>query len=162
MSRLTRSSTGIVGLIATGAVVAVCAATVGAKPASKGRADSGVVYFAVTRAANGKQYAAGNSTDKLFGSGAVTYVIKAAATPKGAVKITAKPVKLYFANGTLTGTASATLTPGPGGTATITGGKLNAAHGTSGQAGHSETATFHGTGSTTTASYRITYTGIYK
>jgi hypothetical protein len=68
MTKLTRSSAAMVGLIAVGAVISISAATVGAKPA--GRADSGVVYFAVTHTANGKQYAAGNSTDKLFGTGA--------------------------------------------------------------------------------------------
>jgi hypothetical protein len=120
------------------------------------------VYFAVTHTANGKQYAAGNATDKLFGTGAVTYVIKAAPTPKGAVKITANPVTLFYSNGTLTGTATGTLTPGAGGTATITGGKLTAAHGTEAQSGHSVTATFHGAGSTTTATYKIIYTSTYR
>jgi hypothetical protein len=87
-------------------------------------------------------------------------VITAVPTPKGAVKITAEPVKSFFSNGALTGTA--TLTPGPGGTATITNGTVKESHGTGGQAGHSLTATFHRTGSTTTSAYKITYTGVYK
>jgi hypothetical protein len=160
MTRLTRAQAMIVAALAGVAVIAIGAATVGAK--SKGRKDSGVVYFAVTHTANGKQYAAGNSKDKLFGAGAVTYVIKVGPTSTGAVKITAKPVTLFSSNGTLTGTATATLTPGTGGTATITGGKLTVAHGTGGQKGHSITATFHGTGSTSTMTYTIDYSGTYK
>jgi hypothetical protein len=160
MTRLTRAQAMIVAVLAGVAVIAIAAATVGAT--SKGRKDSGVVYFAVTHTANGKQYAAGNSKDKLLGAGAVTYVIKAAPTSTGAVKITAKPVTLFSANGTLTGTATATLTVAASGSATVTGGRLKAAHGTGGQKGHSITATFHGTGSAKTMTYTIDYSGTYK
>ena len=44
---------------------------------------------------------------------------------------------LYFKNGTLTGKATGTLTVISSTAATITNGKLSAAHGTGGQAGHS-------------------------
>lgn len=161
MSRFRRSAAVLFAVAATSAALAAAAAAVGATSAA-GRRDTGVVYFAVTHTANGKQYAAGDSKDSLFGSGAVTYVIKAAPTPKGAVKITAKPVTVFYANGTMTGTATGTLTPGPNGTATITGGKLKASHGTGGQAGHSVSATFQGAGSFTLGAYKITYTGTYK
>jgi len=162
MSRLTRSAATLAGLTAASAVLATGAATVLAKSASAGRPDRGVIYFAQTYTANGNEYAAGNGTDKLFGTGAVTYVIKAAPTPTGAVKITAKPVTTYYPNGTLTGTATGTLTPGPNGTATITGGKITQTHGTGGQKGHSFTGTFQGTGSLTMGTYKITYKGTYR
>jgi len=161
MTRVTRLSAAIAALTVCG-VLAIGAASVGAKTTSKGRRDSGVVHFALTYTAGGKDYSAGNSQDKLFGTGAVTYVIKILPTTTSALEITAKPVTLYFKNGTLTGTATALLTPGANGAATISGGKLTASHGTAGQAGHSVTLTFQGSGSTTTGSYTITYTGFYK
>jgi hypothetical protein len=162
MTRFTRSAGTLVGLAAASAVLAIGAATVFAKSASAGKADSGVVYFATTYTANGNEYAAGNASDRLFGTGALTFVIRAFPTPAGAIKITAKPVTSYYSNGTLTGTATATLTPGPNGSATVTGGKLTEAHGTGALKGHSFTATFQGTGSLTTGNYKITYKGTYK
>jgi hypothetical protein len=157
MAKLTRSA----ALMFCLGAVAMGAATVGAKPVRKGRADSGVVYFAITHAANGNQYAAGSSTDKLFGAGAVTYVIQTTRTPTGGFEMTGKPMTLFFSNGTLTGTATATVRPGAGGTA-LTGGRLLAANGTGGQKGHSMTATFQGIGNPVTATYKLTYTGVYK
>jgi hypothetical protein len=62
----------------------------------------------------------------------------------------------------LTGTATSKLTPGANGAATITDGKLKASHGTGAQKGHSMTATFSGTGSLTTQTYKLTYKGTYK
>ena len=161
MTRRTRRSVGVVsGLLAAVAAIAVGATAVGAKPA--GRADSGTVYFATTYSAGGKTYAAGNAKDKLFGTGAITYAIKTTPTTTGTIKITSKPVTLYFKNGTLTGTATATLTVTSATAATITNGKLKAAHGTGGQAGHSVTDTFSGTGNPTAGTYKITYKGTYK
>jgi len=158
MAKLTRSAALIVGL---GAVVGMGAATVGARPVKRGRADNGVVYFGVTHTANGTQYAAGSTEDKLFGTGAVTYVIRTTRTPTGGFEMTSKPVTLFFSNGTLTGTATAAVTPGAGGTA-ITGGRLVAARGTAGQKGHSVTATFQGIGNPVAGTYKLTYTGVYK
>jgi hypothetical protein len=79
-----------------------------------------------------------------------------------AIKITSKPVTLFFKNGTLTGKATATLTVTSATAATITDGKLNAAHGTGGQAHHSVTDTLSGTGNPTAGTYKITYKGTYK
>jgi hypothetical protein len=160
-SRRTRRSVGATsGLLAAVAVIVVGAAAVGAKPA--GRADSGTVYFATTYSAGGKTYAAGNSIDKLFGNGAVTYAIKTMRTTTGTITITSNPVTLYFKNGTLTGKATATLTVTSSTAATITNGKLNAAQGTGGQEGHSVIDTFSGTGNPTAGTYKITYKGTYK
>jgi hypothetical protein len=148
-------------MLGVGAVGAMSATTAAAKPARKARADSGVVYFGITHSANGNQYAAGSTTDKLFGSGAITFVIQTTRTPSGGFRMISKPVTLFFSNGTLTGTATATVTPAPGGTS-LTGGKLKAAHGTAAQKGHSVSATFQGTGNPVTGAYKIIYTGVYK
>jgi hypothetical protein len=158
MAKLTRLAALTV---AFGALVAIGPAAVGAKPARKGRSDSGVVYFAITHNASGHLYAAGSSTDRLFGSGAVTYVIQTTRTPTGGFEMKSKPVMLFFSNGTLTGTATATVTPRAGGT-TLSDGRLAVANGTGGQKGHSLKATFEGTGSPVTGEYRITYTGVYR
>ncbi len=158
MAKLTRSVALTVGLAA---FVGIGAAAVWAKPVRQGRADSGVVYFGVTHTANGNQYAAGNTEDKLLGAGAVTYVIQLSRTPAGGFEMTSKPMTLFFSNGTLTGTATATVAPGAGGTA-LTGGRLLAAHGTGGQKGHSVTATFQGVGNPVAGTYKLTYTGVYK
>ena len=161
MTRRTRRSVGAVsGLLAAVAMIAVGAAAVGAKPT--GRADRGTVYFATTYSAGGKTYAAGNSIDKLFGTGAVTYAIKTMKTTTGTIKVAINPVTLYYKNGTLTGKATATLTATSSTAATITDGKLTAAHGTGGRAGHSLTDRFSGTGNPTMGTYKITYKGTYK
>ena len=158
MAKLMRSTALMAGV---GAVIAIGPATVGARPVRKGKVDSGIVYFGITHTVGGNLYAAGSSADKLFGAGAVTYVIQTTRTPTGGFEMRSKPVTLFFSNGTLTGTASATVTPGAGGT-TLTDGKLMASNGTGGQKRHSLTATFQGIGNPVSGTYRITYTGVYR
>jgi hypothetical protein len=160
MTRLTRSIAAAVGLIGASLLIAVGAGAVAAS--STGKADSGVVYFAITHSAAGKEYAAGNDSDKLFGTGAVTYVVKISSATSGTFKITINPTTSYYSNGTLTGTATAKLTLGAGGAATIANGKLTEAAGTGAQKGHSLTATFNGTGNATTGLYKVVYKGTYK
>lgn len=160
MSKSMRLLAAAAGLLASIALIATGASSVGAK--SSGRADSGTVYFAITHTVGNKQYAAGTSYDKLFGPGAVTYVNIAKATPTGTINVTTKPVVLFFKDGTLTGVATSKLTVGAHGAATITDGKLMAANGTGGEKGHSANYTFAGTGSLTTSRYKIHYRGTYK
>lgn len=160
MSKSIRWFTAAAGLLASTALIAAGASSVGAK--SSGRADSGTVYFAVTHTVGSKQYAAGNSYDKLFGPGAVTYVNIAKATPTGTITVTTKPVVLFFKDGTMTGVATSKLTVGTNGAATITDGKMKAAHGTGGEKGHSFIDTFTGTGNLTTSTYKISYRGTYN
>jgi hypothetical protein len=148
------------GALAATAVIAAGAASVGAK--SGGRKDSGIVFFAVTHSAHGKQFAAGNSSDKLFGTGAVTYVNTIRPTTTGTIKVTTKPVVLFYKDGTLTGAATSDLTVGQNGAATITNGKINAAHGTGAQKGHTFVGTFTGTGNATANLFTIKYKGTYK
>jgi hypothetical protein len=160
MGKSTRPLAVAAGFLATAALIAVGASSVGAK--SSGRADSGTVYFAVTHTVGHKQYAAGNTYDKLFGTGAVTYVNVAKANPSGTITVTTKPVVLFFKDGTMTGVATSKLTVGQNGSATITDGKLTAAHGTGAQKGHSFADTFTGTGNASTSIYKIVYKGTYR
>lgn len=157
--RTSRKFSAVLGLLAAVAVAAATTASVGAT--SAGRADSGTVYFAQTHTVHGIIFAAGNGTDKLFGTEAVTYSIKAQPTKPGSVKLTVNPVT-WGKTGTLSGTATATLTVAANGAATITKGKLSETRGTGGLTGHSITATFSGVGNSTTGIYKITYKGTYK
>jgi hypothetical protein len=147
------------GVLAAGALAAVTAGAVGAK--SSGVPDKGTVFFAVTHTAGGITYAAGNATDKLFGTEAVTYTIKFRPTTVGTVKVAAKAT-IWGKTGTLSGPATATLTVAKNGAATITNGKGTASHGTGGWTGHSVTIKFAGTGNANTGTYKITYKGTYK
>jgi hypothetical protein len=164
MFKQTRALSAIVGLICAVALLTVgaTAATGKAKPKKKGKADSGTSYVAITHTTGGFDYAAGNTTDKLFGATAVTYKLKAAPATPGTVAVTAKPVVLYTSTGTLVGTGSATLTVDSKGNATVTNGKLSLTRGTGALKGHSLVATFTGTGSAVTGLYTFHYKGTYK
>lgn len=159
MSKSTRLLAVTGGLLSTTVVIALGAGAVGAK--SAGRKDSGVIYFAITHNKGGKQYAAGNSIDKLFGDGAVTFVNKIS-TANGTIKITTKPVVTYYKDGTLSGVATSTVTPGQNGAVTISNGKIKETTATGAQKGHSLVGTFSGTGNTTTGLYTIHYKGTYR
>jgi hypothetical protein len=159
MPRLNR---WIGGALLTGAsLVAFGASSVGAAPS--GKHDSGVVYAALTHTVGSTDYIAGNSTDKLFGSGAVTYTTKVGIGSKpGTLKVTVKPVTTFYKNGALSGTATATLVTNSDLTVTITGGKLNETKGTGAEKGHRFIATFTGTGKSVTGPFVFHYKGTYK
>jgi hypothetical protein len=159
MGKLRNRRAAAIGLL--GACAATALAASGGQAATSGVPDSGTVYFAQTHTVHGIIFAAGNATDKLFGSEAVTYSIKAQPTKTGSVKLTVKPVT-WGKTGTLSGTATATLTVAAKGAATITKGKLSETNGTGGLTGHSVTATFSGVGNANTGLYKITYKGTYK
>jgi hypothetical protein len=105
----------------------------------------------------------------VLGSGVVTFVTKALASPSGAITIKSKPVTIYTPNGSLSGTASGLLTitnnPKPG-DATVTDGKMLLNHGTGRLAGHSLRATFTGTGNIGGPNvpdfYTFRYKGVYR
>jgi hypothetical protein len=162
MTRRTRRSLGaIVGVLAAVAAIAVGAASVGAKPA--GKADSSTVYAATTHTVGGIQYVAGNGTDKLFGADAVTYTVKVASIPTkpGTFTLTVKPVTIWSATGSLTGTSQSTLKVGAKAAVTTTG-TINLTKGTGAMKGHSFTGTVTGTGSLSTGQYVFHDKGIYK
>jgi hypothetical protein len=160
MIRRTRSLAATVGALGAIALLSLAATAIGA--ATKGKADSGTSYVAITHSSGGYNYTAGNNTDKILGVGAITYKLKLAPSTAGVYKVTANPVVAYSSTGSLTGTGSATLTVGQGGTATITGGKLNLPKGAGSQKGHSLVATFSGTGKVAAGTYTFTYKGTYK
>jgi hypothetical protein len=161
MTRRTRSLGALVGMLAAGATVAVGAASVGATPA--GKADSGTVYAATTHTVGGIQYIAGNGSDKLFGADAVTYTVKVASIPTkpGTFTLAVKPVTIWSATGSLTGTAKATLKVGANAAVTISG-TINLPKGTGAMKGHSFMGTLTGKGSLSTSQYVFHDKGIYK
>lgn len=149
-------------LLAAGAVLGALAVVVPVASAA-GRKDSGTSYVAVTHDKGPFSYTAGNNTDKVLGTSAVTYVLQLLKSTKPAVyKVSVKSVFMYARTGSLAGTATATLTVGAGGTATITNGKLRLTKGAGSQAGHSLIATFHGSGSVNTGRFKFVYSGTYK
>jgi hypothetical protein len=160
MSRFTRWSlaTGT-GLIA---VAGIAAASSSAAGKSKGKADSGTAYLAVTPKPGSLQYAAGFDSDKVLGQVAVTYAIKVTNATSGTFHLTVNSVQFWTSTGELSGTATATLTLAAGGAATITNGKLNLTKGSGAQKGHSMAATFTGTGDANKGQYTFTYKGKYK
>jgi hypothetical protein len=159
MIRRTRSLVATVGALGAIALLSLAGSAIGA--AKKGKADSGTSYVAITHIAGGFDYVAGNNTDKLLGVGAVTYKLKLGPSQAGVYKLTAKPVVFYTPTGSLSGAGSGTLTVAADGSATITGGKLNLTSATGSQKGHTEVATFTGTGSVKTGAYKFVYKGTY-
>lgn len=158
MMRWTRS------LSVTGAVVgalAICAPAVSA--AGQARKDSGTSYVAITHDTAKYSYTAGNNTDKILGTGAVTYVLQLLKSADPAVyTVSLKQIILYTRTGSLSGTATAILTVGANGSATVTNGKLRLTKGAGSQAGHSLIATFHGTGAIASRTFKFIYSGTYK
>jgi hypothetical protein len=146
-------------LVAVGASV-VGVTTVGAR--SSGRPAHGTAYVAVTHQVGSTYIAAGNTTDSVLGTGAVTYTITAGTgTKPGTVKITATRVVVYGSTGSISGTASGVETTSASGAVTLTG-KLNLTHGTGGQAGHSFIGTFTGTGKAALGPFVFHETGTYR
>ena len=160
MGRVRSRYAGAIGLLGGCALAAVAAGE--GVAATSGVPDSGTVYFSPTHVAHGIQFAAGNATDKLFGTEAVTFQIKFQSTKPGTVKITANPATMWGKTGSLSGTATALLTVAKNGSATVTKGELSETHGTGGWTGHSLTAKFSGVGNVNTGAYKITYKGTYK
>ena len=161
MSRFKRrTSTAVVAALAALAISAVGVATVGAT--SAGRADSGISYVAVTHSVGSTLYAAGNTNDKLLGSAAVTYTIKAGtgSTP-GTIRVTATRVTVYTATGSVWGKSAGTEMTNSDGTVSLNG-TLTLTHGTGGQKGHSFIGTFTGTGKTATGPFVFHTKGHYK
>jgi hypothetical protein len=145
---MSRSLRPVAALAAGCLVLALTATAFGAK--SKGKADSGTVWAAVTHTvSNGSiEVADGDFVDKILGHGTVTYRLKVIPNgTTGTLQVTSKPVVLYTGTGSLSGSATATLAIGADGhTEMITKGKLSLTHGTGSLKGHSFTGTFTGKG----------------
>jgi hypothetical protein len=155
------------GLGVTIAALGVAGSALGA--AGGGKPTNGIVYVSQAPKPGPLVYDSGFLHDKVLGQGAVTFVTKALASPNGSITIKSKPVTIYTANGSLSGTGSGVLTitnkPNPG-DATVTDGKLLLNHGTGRLAGHSLRATFSGTGNIGGANapdyYTFRYKGVYR
>jgi hypothetical protein len=161
MSRFTRRSL-VATLSAFAALVLVTAGVAGA--AAKGKAEHGTVHFSITHTIGKTNVAAGDTTDSLFGSGAVVYRLHVLTTTTGKISIKIPKVQVFYSTGSATGTATATLavTDGNTGAATVTGGILKLTSGAGTHKGHTFTGTFSGTGNIKTDLYTINYKGTYK
>ncbi|HEY6396507.1 MAG TPA: hypothetical protein VIX82_03530 [Solirubrobacteraceae bacterium] len=164
MSKPTRWLAGVV--VAAMALVAFSAGVVGAKPKPGGKKDSGVIFAAITRTANGLDYIAGTVSDKVLGAGAVTFPTKVISSPGGKITLTVKPVTSFYKDGSLSGTSAATLT------LTATGlsisGNISETKGSGAKKGHSFVGTFTGVSlakaptSPLAGPFMFNYKGTYK
>ncbi len=144
----------VVGVLAIGAG--------GAGATSSGRADSGTAWVANTPKPGALVYAAGFNHDKILGDGAVEYAITATSSSPGVYHLSTKHVTLFTPTGSLSGSATATLTQLANGSASVSEGKLMLTKGAGSQKGHSLTATFTGTGSIQKLAFTFRYKGTYS
>ncbi len=160
MIRKAHSLRAIAGVLAGAALLVLGTSALAA--ATKGKADSSKLHLAITHAAGGFNYSAGDGTDKVLGPVVVTYKLKPVARGNK-IKVTVPKARLWVANGTLSGTASADLTViDAKGDAKLTNGKFSLTKGTGGQRGHSEVGTFTGRGNVNGGVYTLVTKGTYK
>jgi hypothetical protein len=160
MIKRAHSLRAMVGVLAGVALLVLGTSALAA--ATKGKADSSKLYLAITHTAGGFNYSAGDGTDKVLGPVVVTYKLKPVAMGKK-IKVTVPKARLWVANGTLSGTASADLTVlDAKGDAKLTNGKFSLTKGTGGQRGHSEVGTFTGRGNVNGGVYTLVTKGTYK
>lgn len=155
------ASVGLIGALA----LALAGSTVAGAASTAGKAEHGTVYFALTHTVGKTNVAAGDTTDSLFGAGAVVYRLHVLPTMTGKVSIKIPKVTVFYATGSATGSATATLTATnkpKAGDATVTGGVLKLTEGTGTHKGHSFEGTFSGTGNITSDTYTIKYRGTYE
>ena len=156
-----RSLRTIAGVLAAAALLVLGTSALAAVP-KKGRADSSKLHLAITHTAGGFNYSAGDGTDKVLGPVVVTYKLKPVARGNK-IKVTVPKARLWVANGTLSGTASADLTViDAKGDAKLTNGKFSLTKGTGGQRGHSEVGTFTGKGNVNGGVYTLVTKGTYR
>ncbi|MEO6859379.1 MAG: hypothetical protein ABI323_12480 [Solirubrobacteraceae bacterium] len=133
----------------------------GATASGAGKHDSATLYVAVTHTVGSTLYAAGNSTDKLLGRGAITYTIKAGLGSKAGTIKTTGTVATYGAGGELSGKVSGLETTKANGTVTETG-KFDFNKGTGAEKRHSYVGTYSGTGKTAVGPFVFHAKGIFK
>jgi hypothetical protein len=146
-------------LLAVAVVVVVIVLMAGATPV---RPDSGMVYVSIVHRTKMGAFAVGDNTDKILGDGAATYSLTLhRVEPSTATFKLTSTVVLYSPSGSLTGTASATMTVSAK-AETFTNGELSLKDGIGSEKGHSLIATFTGTGSLSANVYVFNYKGAYK
>jgi hypothetical protein len=151
---------GAAAVLAAIALIAVGVSAAGA--ASSGRHTKGVLYTAVTRSLGGTKFLlAGNSSDKVLGSGAVTYIANLGSGPARSITVTATVI-VFTRRGSLVGKTSAVATVNNDGTVSFTKGKIDASKGQGGEAGHTFKGTFTGSGKSLTGPFVFHYAGTYK
>jgi len=122
--------------------------------------DSGIAYLGITRiSSSGIEYAAGNDYDRFLGTGASTFAIKARADNTG-IHVTAEPMVLYSAAGSLTGTATGKASVTASGETLA--GNFALTHGRGAQRGHSFTGTFTAVSDKTLRFFTFNYKGTYR
>jgi hypothetical protein len=159
MSRLTRWVT-LAAAVAACAATAAIAATAGA--ASKGKPTSGVVYAALTHTVGKTEFAAGNTSDKVLGNGAVTFALTVGAGGKPGSLIAKGTVDVFTKTGELAGTDSVIINTSSTGAVTFSNGKLNLTKGYGLEKGHSFVGTFTGTAKSIVGPFTFHEKGTYK
>jgi hypothetical protein len=144
-------------VVVGGSLLTVSGATAG----GTGKHDSATLYVAVTHSVGSTLYAAGNSKDKLLGSGAITYTIKAGTGTKPGTIKTSGTIVTYSAGGELSGKETGTETTNANGSVTAKG-RFDFNKGTGNETGHSYTGTFSGTGKTAVGPFVFHAVGTYK
>jgi hypothetical protein len=137
-----RVATGVATILA--GLTLVAGAAQAATPKVK-TSDPSTTYASITHTGGGLQFAAGNYADKLFKTGAITYSLKLVPNTNGTITVKVPSVVLYTGTGSLSGTATATVTI-QNSIETITNGKLNLTKGTGALKGDAFKGTFTGTG----------------
>lgn len=169
MTGSTHRRRGVSAAAVAGAIIAatvLAPAAVGTRGRATGHVTSGADWIGLTPRSTSKLlYEAGTYTDKLLGSGAVTFTIAPLPRTNGTILAKAKKVMVWSANGSLSGTGSGVVTitnkPHPG-DATVTDGKIALTKGTGDQRGHSFMGTFTGNGNINSGQYVFHYKAIYR
>jgi hypothetical protein len=160
MPKPTRTLAAALGTGVACALIAIGGTAFGA--ATAGKHDSGVLYAAITHQNATTEFLAGNASDKVLGSGAVTYTAKlGTGSSPGTLKITAT-VTLFSKTGSMSGPATGTLVVAKDGSVTFANGKIKLSHGAGGEKGHSFVGTFTGSGKSAGGPFVFHYKGTYK
>lgn len=156
-----RITAAVVALCATGTLIGVGAAGVGARSRAAGKADSGTLYLSTNRSSGSIGYASGTNSDKLFGESALTSKYTLTHTTGATFKLSSSHTIMWTKTGSLEGTLSATVTLA-GTTETFKNGKLDLSNGTGSLKGHSLVGTFTGSGNSSANQFKFTYKATYK
>lgn len=121
--------------------------------------DSGTTYASITHTRNGLEIAAGNNYDKVLGEGTISYQLKLIPNANGTIHVKVPKVVLFTTTGSITGTASATVTIN-GSAEQITNGKLALKNGKGALKGKQFSGTFTGSGDLSKNLIKFNYKGL--
>ncbi len=149
------------GLMATLALAAVAFGALPSRMVGSGNPihpDSGTVRAATTHTSGQTEYVVGNVSDKVLGTAVISYAIKATSRANGSYHLDGTKVTAYTSTGSLTGTASATLTITTSSNK-ITNGTIKLTKGFGSLKNDTLTATFTGTDNVAANQLTLTYKG---